>query len=66
MDQIQTNMVLARVAFIPMPYFNEATLLPLPHSYPIYQHGLTLTPKEIVIPHGDDDEESNAPLAPDE
>ena len=65
MDQIQTNMVLARVPFIPMPYFNEAALLPLPRSYRMYQHGLTLTPEEIVVPHGDDDEEPDLPPARD-
>ena len=57
---------LARVPFIPMPYFNEAALLPLPRSYRIYQHGLTLTLEEIVIPHGDDDEEQALPPTPDE
>ena len=56
-------MVLAHVPFTPMPYFNETTLLSLPRSYRIYQHGLTLTLEEVEVPHGDDDEES--PPAPD-
>ena len=64
MDQIQPNMVLACVPSIPMPYFNEAALLPLPRSYRIYRHGLTLTPEEIVIPQRDDDEEQASPPAP--
>ena len=66
MDQIQPNMVLAHVPFIPMPYFNEVELLPLPRRYRIYQHGLTLTPEEIVTSHGDDDEEQASPLVLDE
>ena len=58
-------MVLARIPFVPMPYFNADALLPLPRNYRIYQHGLTLTPEEIVIPQGDDDEEQSLPPAPD-
>ena len=63
-DQIQPNMVLARIPFVPMLYFNADALLPLPRSYRIYRHGLTLTQEEIVINQRDDDEEQAPPPAP--
>ena len=55
-------MLLDHIPLIPMPYFSEEALLPLPHNYWLLQHGLTLYPEEIHITTAYNNEELNSPL----
>lgn len=62
LDQVQTNQFLHHLPTVPMPYFSEEALLPLPEFHRLLRHGLTLYPEEIDIPtEAANDEEPTSP-----
>lgn len=60
LNGIQNHRFLYALPTVPMPYFNDEALLPLPESHRLLRHGLSLYPEVIDVPNLHDDSEPNS------